>query len=193
MNVVSRHISALCVSLYIMHRWSTPVGTRSTTRRKKPVESSTRWPYHWFRHHAFSSLPSPASVTPTSMLATLPDDSHLWFIASLPTLLRNDLSTQQIMSQGSLSTCLQGHLFVHTVMQMVPSFLLSVLPLVGFCTYTLGRSSLYLSGLRRSLQMGKELSDESWGKSRNDVKYSIKSIKVKQIRKVKGEGGGRYD
>ena len=44
---------------------------------------------------------------------------------------------------------------------LVPSFLLSVLPLVGFCTYTLGRSSLYLSGLRRSLQMGKELSDES--------------------------------
>lgn len=113
----------------VYHSW--PLG--QPPGRISPIESGTWWPF-WFRHHDFSSCLSPALLGLTSVLAVLPNDSPAVH-SSLRMLLRNDLLTHWIKSRISLPSFLQGFLFVHTPMQMVPS-LLSALSLVSFCTHT---------------------------------------------------------
>lgn len=56
--------------------------TGSTTRRNKALESSTWWPYSWFRHCALSSRLFLALVGLTSVLVVFHNDSHLWFKAT---------------------------------------------------------------------------------------------------------------
>lgn len=71
------------------------------------------------------------------MLPMPPNYTHLGVLASLPTLVRHELSVHRILSQICLPTFLLDYLFAHTPMQMVPSVLLPVLPPLGFDTYTL--------------------------------------------------------
>lgn len=113
------HAFALCTSLCLPGLPQRATG--SARGRRSPVESGTWWPYCETLRFLFSSLQPWLAQT-----QLLPNYTHPWVIASLPTLLRNDFAAHRIMYQTCLPTFLLDYLFAYTAMQVVPSLLLSV-------------------------------------------------------------------
>lgn len=119
-------------------------------------------------------------VSPASMLATLPNYTPLWVIGSRPILLRNDVSAHGIRSacpHVSSITCL----LTPPCRWFLPFFFMSSLQWFWHCASPnfIGEDSW------GPLWMGKELSSESWGKSRNNVKDSHQVNKGKTNQKGK--------
>lgn len=109
-----------------------------------------------------------------------PNYTHLWVIASRPTLLRNDASAHRIRSacpHVSTTTCL----LTPPCRWFLPFFFMSSLQWFWHCASPnfIGEDSW------DPLWMGKELSSESWGKSRNNVKDSHQVNKGKTNQKGK--------